>query len=115
MTYEFRDVDFLQHIVDAGLKTARFIGSKSSVDFESDEQLQDAVIRNLEVIGEAVTKLSPSLKSSYAEVPWVAIAGMRNRLIHAYMTVNLELVWETAFTFLPELIAQILEIQRRTK
>jgi uncharacterized protein with HEPN domain len=109
---EFRDIDFLQHIVDAGLKIARFIDSKSIAVFEADELLQDGVIRNLEVIGEAVTNLSVDLKREHSEVPWTAIAGMRNRLIHAYMTVNLELVWETATTFVPDLLLQIHAIRR---
>jgi uncharacterized protein with HEPN domain len=109
---EFRDEDFLQHIVDAGLKIARFIDSKSIAEFEVDELLQDGVIRNLEVIGEAVTKLSNDFKLLYSHIPWSAIAGMRNRLIHSYRTVNLELVWDTATTFVPDLLLQIQAIRR---
>jgi uncharacterized protein with HEPN domain len=109
---EFRDGDYLQHVVDAGLKIARFIDSKSIDEFEVDELLQDGVIRNLEVIGEAVTKLSNDFKLLHSHIPWSAIAGMRNRLIHAYMTVNLELVWDTATTFVPDLLLQIQAIRR---
>ncbi len=68
-------------------------------------------MRNLEIIGEAVTKLSPSLKSTYNEVPWHEISGMRNRLIQGYMEVNLEIVWDTVHKVLPEFLAQIRKIQ----
>ncbi len=73
----------------------------------ADEVLQDAAIRNLEVIGEAVTKLSSELKALHADVPWAEIAGMRNRLIHGYMTVNLEIVWDTVTQVIPPFLERI--------
>ncbi len=88
MTPALRDRDLLGHIVAAATKLLRFTADKSEADFMTDEVLQDAVIRNLEVIGEAVTKLSAELKAVHPDVPWSDIAGMRNRLIHGYMTVN---------------------------
>ena len=63
--------------------------------------VQDAVVRNLEVIGEAVSKLSESLKTENGQIPWRQISGMRNRLIHGYMTTNLEIVWNTVEKLLP--------------
>jgi uncharacterized protein with HEPN domain len=77
-----------------------------------DEKTQDAVIRNLEIIGEAATKLSPELKAKYDEIPWGDIAGMRNRLIHGYFEVNLDIVWSTVEKVLPEFEAQIKALRR---
>ncbi|MBY0580015.1 MAG: DUF86 domain-containing protein [Burkholderiales bacterium] len=73
--------------------------------------IQDAVIRNLEIIGEAVTKLGPDLKEQYKHVPWGEIAGMRNRLIHGYFAVNLRIVWDTVKEVLPEFLGKIEAIQ----
>ena len=111
MSKGLRDEDYLDHIQDAISKIQRFTAGKSESDFAADELLHDAVIRNLEVIGEAVAKLSPGLRSSHADVPWVDIAGMRNRLIHGYMTVNLGIVWSTVEKVLPGFQAKISEIQ----
>ena len=72
-----------------------------------DRKTQDAVIRNLEMIGEAANKLSPELHSSQPDIPWVDIIGMRNRLIHGYLTVNLDIVWSTVNDVLPGFKAKI--------
>lgn len=82
MTPALRDQEILGHIAAAATKLLRFTAGKSEAEFMADEVLQDAVIRNLEVIGEAVTKLSAELKVAHADEPWSDIAGMRNRLIH---------------------------------
>ena len=107
MTPALRDGDLLGHIVAAATKLLRFTADKSEADFMADEVLQDAVIRNLEVIGEAVTKLSSELKAVHPDVPWSDIAGMRNRLIHGYMTVNLEIVWDTVATVVPAFLHRV--------
>ena len=65
------------------------------------EVVQDGVIRNLEIIGEAVTKLSATLKTTQGDVAWSEISGMRNRLIHGYINVNLPIVWDTVEKVLP--------------
>jgi len=86
-----RDRDYLQHILEAIGKIQRFVAGKSEADFFADDMAQDAVIRNLEIIGEAVTKLSPQFKTAHSDVPWGEIAGMRNRLIHGYVSVNMQM------------------------
>jgi uncharacterized protein with HEPN domain len=78
----FRDVDYLGHIRDAIARIDRYLTDKTEAEFMASELVQDGVIRNLEVIGEAVSKLSPELKARHAEVPWREVSGMRNRLIH---------------------------------
>ena len=73
---------------------------------------QYTVLRGLEIIGEATKNLSKELKAKHREVPWRDIAGMRNKLIHQYFGVNLELVWVTIKNKLPELKNQVLKILR---
>ncbi|MGL1833275.1 HepT-like ribonuclease domain-containing protein [Rhodocyclaceae bacterium SMB388] len=108
---KLRDADYLEHIRDAISKIQRFTDGKTEADFRTDDLIQDAVIRNLEVIGEAVTKLSPELKQRHDDVRWNEIAGMRNRLIHAYMNVNLEIVWNTVMDVLPSFLRRISNLE----
>lgn len=81
------------HVYTAGGKDAFF----------ATPMRQDAVVRNLEIIGEAVKNLSDALKAMHQEIPWKRIAGMRDKLIHEYFGVNLELVWDIVADELPEL------------
>lgn len=111
MSNELRDQDYLEHIRDAIGKIRRYVAGKSEADFMADDLVQDGVIRNLEIIGEAVTKLSPELKTTHSDVPWGEIAGMRNRLIHGYINVNLQIVWDTVEKVLPDFLAKVTDIQ----
>jgi uncharacterized protein with HEPN domain len=111
MSNEFRDTDYLEHIQTAIKKILRYLESIDEGEFRADELLQDAVIRNLEIIGEAVSKLSAALKANYLDVPWTEISGMRNRLIHGYISVNLQIVWDTVQEILPKFSGRIQQIQ----
>jgi uncharacterized protein with HEPN domain len=71
--------------------------------FLADTKTQDAVIRNLEIIGEAVKNISGKLKHAYQDIPWQRIAGMRDRMIHEYFGVNLRIVWERVEQDVPDL------------
>ncbi|BBO20442.1 MAG: DUF86 domain-containing protein [Rhodocyclaceae bacterium] len=112
MSNPLRDADYLEHIQDAIAKVFRYTKGKNESDFLGDELVQDGVIRNLEIVGEAVSKLTPELKARHADVPWGDISGMRNRLIHGYVTVNLEIVWSTVVKVLPEFRDKVTVIQR---
>lgn len=114
MSEELRDQDYLEHIQDAIGKVKRFIADKGEAEFMADDLVQDAVIRNLEIIGEAVTKLSDELKQGHNDVPWSEISGMRNRLIHGYITVNLQIVWDTVEKILPEFLLKVENIRHET-
>ena len=107
MSMESRDDDYMGHILFAIEKINRYIEISGKDSFFKDEMVQDAIIRNLEIIGEAVTKLSESLKTENGQIPWRQISGMRNRLIHGYMTINLEIVWNTVDKLLPGFESQI--------
>lgn len=78
--------------------------------FFEDRKTQDAVIRNLEIIGEAVKNLSPHLKAAHEEVPWKPLAGMRDKLIHQYFGVNLRLVWDTVEQEIPVFLQEVEKI-----
>jgi len=80
-------------------------------DFLKDMKTQDAVIRNIEIIGEATKKLSDDIRSKYPEIPWKGLAGMRDRLIHQYFGVNLDIVWNVAKEELPEILSQIKKME----
>lgn len=71
--------------------------------FLEDLKTQDAVIRNFEIIGEAVSKISLQLKNSNSDIPWKTIKDLRNRLIHDYSGINLDIIWDTIQEDLPEL------------
>jgi uncharacterized protein with HEPN domain len=97
------DKGYLQHILDAIKDIDKFLEGISQEAFYKNREKQYAVLRALEIIGEATKNLSNDLKLKNNEADWKGIAGMRDKLIHAYFGVNLPLVWETIKTDLPEL------------
>ena len=97
-----RDEEFLRHILEAIAKIELYI-SVGRVGFMSEIHWQDAVIRQLEVIGEATKNLSHELRSANPQVPWRRMAGMRDVLIHDFMEVDVEIVCAVAVSRIPEL------------
>jgi uncharacterized protein with HEPN domain len=95
--------DYLDDIINAITKAEQFIGKMSFEDFEQDEKTIFAVVRALEIIGEATKKLPESLKNKYPKIPWREISGMRNKLIHEYFGVNLRVVWDTVKKDIPKI------------
>ena len=93
---------FLHHMMKAIDRIAVYT-SQGKRTFLDDSMIQDAVIRNLEVIGEAVKNLSPKIRSRHDDIPWRKISGMRDRVIHGYFHVNLRLVWNVVSSDLPPL------------
>jgi len=105
--------DYLNDIIEASGKIELFIKGKTYKTFFDDEKTQLAVIRCLEIIGEAVKKIPAAIKQKYPKVPWKDMAGMRNKLIHEYFGVNLIVVWHTITEELPPLRKIFLEIAHR--
>jgi uncharacterized protein with HEPN domain len=102
---------YLLHVRDSVQAIFEFT-KEGKERFFSDRKTQDAVVRNLEIIGEAVKNISGLTKSSYTEIPWKQIAGMRDKLIHDYFGVNLTLVWDSVVNELPQLNENISLILR---
>jgi len=97
------DSVYLQHILDAIAKIEEYLSGVDKESYLSRSLIQDGVIRQLEIIGEAVKQLSDVFRNQHAQIPWQDIAGMRDKLIHHYFGVDLDAVWKTAKEDLPEL------------
>jgi uncharacterized protein with HEPN domain len=97
------DLVYLHHIIDALEKIGRYLTGKSLKDLFLDDMLLDAVVRELEIIGEAAKNISNEFQKNNPSIPWQSMTGMRNRLIHEYFGVDKKVVWDTCQIDLPEL------------
>ena len=104
------DRPYLLHIKEAIEAIETFIRSKTFDDFKKDDYFQSAIIRKLEVIGEAAKHVSPEIKMMAIEIPWEPIVAARNRLIHGYFSIDEERVWGMVIRDIPRLKEQILEL-----
>ena len=102
-----RDDAYLLDILIAARKACKFVEGLSVDDFRGSDLHQDAVLRALEVIGEAARRVSPEGRAAHPGIPWEMMIGMRNRLMHEYFRVNLQTVWDTVHDDLPGLITLI--------
>lgn len=106
---ENRLSDYLEHMQQAASDAPNFVEGLTKDDFLNDKRTQQAVIMSLIIIGEAATKMMDSyvgFVQAYPEVPWRSMRGMRNRIAHGYFDINLDVVWGTVQTALPELLNQ---------
>ena len=111
-----RDDDvYISHIYDAIKWIEQYTKNLNYKKFLHDHLVQDGVIRQIEIIGEASNKLSRALRVKYAHIPWKDVIGMRNKLIHDYFGVDLESVWETVKKDLPLLKEELEKIQEGIK
>ena len=100
----------LEDILNALKQIDHYINGMDLSQFKLDQRTVDAVIRNLEVIGEAACHIPDSLIQKYSDIPWKYMKGIRNILIHEYFGVNMDIVWHTIKNDLPKLKTQIEEI-----
>ena len=107
--------DYLEDIIESILKIEEFTKDMDYIQFKDDSKTSYAVIRAFEIIGEAAKKIPNEIKSKYANLPWKEIAGMRDKLIHAYFGVNLEVVWKTVIQDIPHLKPLVLEVINEEK
>jgi uncharacterized protein with HEPN domain len=102
--------EYLQHVLDAIDRATSYVKGMDLPGFEEDTRTQDAVIRSIEIIGEAANKArtaDPEFAARHSHVPWDVMYGMRNRIVHDYFEVDLEVVWQTVNHDLPVLREQV--------
>lgn len=97
----------LQHMLDASRKAVEFCAGKNEVDFTKDEKLTLAVVRLVEIIGEAAKNVSPEIRNAHPGIPWREISGTRDRLIHGYFDVDLAILGKIVMEDLPSLNLQL--------
>jgi uncharacterized protein with HEPN domain len=95
------DQVYLEHILESIRKIDVFINGLTKSEFDQNAMIQDAVIRNFEIIGEATKKISKQFTKSHPNIPWQDMAGMRDKLIHDYLDVDLDVLWKTVEVDIP--------------
>ena len=109
------DIESLSDILEALHRIDQYVKLIDSQKFMKDIKTQDAVVRNLEIVGEAAKSLSKSLREKYPHVAWSDLSKVRDKLIHHYFGVNLDIVWGIVEDSLPDLLSQINEIVKKEK
>jgi uncharacterized protein with HEPN domain len=105
MSHEF--LDYIEDILDAMSKAELLLEGVSYSQFESDFKINFAVVRALEIIGEAAKRLPEELRQRYPDIPWKGMSGMRDRIIHGYDNVDLQIVWDVVRRDIPHLKPKI--------
>ncbi|MCX6343951.1 MAG: DUF86 domain-containing protein [Armatimonadetes bacterium] len=103
----WRDDAYLLDIIISSRKVLKYSDGLSQAEFDSDEIVQNAIMRMLEIIGEAARRVSQETRDAHADIPWAGMIGMRNRLIHEYFRIDAQKVWETIQEDIPALVALI--------
>ncbi|MRN38011.1 DUF86 domain-containing protein [Neisseria sp. N95_16] len=113
MSKSKRSMDYVHHMIQAATDALGYVEGLSKADFEQDKRTQQAVVMNLLIIGEAATKLmndAPDWVAQHSHIPWRSMRGMRNRIAHGYFDIDMDVVWETLESALPELLTQLVPI-----
>ncbi len=97
----------LKHMLEAAHTCLQFGAGRERIDFETDQMLVFAIIRALEVFGEAASRVSNEFQQAQSHIPWRAIVGMRNRLIHVYFDIDYDVVWEAISHEIPQIIPEL--------
>jgi len=108
---ERTDNEFLADIKEAMQRIIMYTSGMAYETFVADIKTQDAVIRNLEILGEATKNLSEEFSADHADIPWKSMAATRDRLIHHYFGVNLDIVWQIVIEELPAVAVQLQNIE----
>jgi uncharacterized protein with HEPN domain len=95
----------IRHMLDAAREAVGFAAGRSRADLDRNRQLALALLKCLEIVGEAASQVTEAMRTRYSGIPWADVVGMRNRLVHTYFDIDLNLVWDTVTRDLPPLIA----------
>jgi uncharacterized protein with HEPN domain len=101
------DIFRLRHILEAAREALSFAAEYKREDLDTNRMLMHTLVREIEIIGEAASKLSPEAREQIPSIEWRKVVGMRNRLIHAYYDINLEILWTTVIYNIPKLIKEL--------
>ncbi|PIZ47825.1 hypothetical protein CO180_03155 [candidate division WWE3 bacterium CG_4_9_14_3_um_filter_41_6] len=101
---------YIHHIIDSTTQISEYLEGLNEAEFRQNRLVQDAVVRQLELIGEACSNLEENFRNSHPNIPWMQIIGMRNKLAHEYWDIDLGLIWQTAVSDAPQLKRQLLEL-----
>jgi uncharacterized protein with HEPN domain len=112
---ERKDVDLIQDIVESMSRIIFYMRNMEYDEFKKDKKTQDAVIRNIEIMGEATKALSEKVRKANANIPWKNIAGTRDKLIHNYFGVNIDIIWNIVQDEIPSLLPEIERIHQDLK
>ena len=107
------DVVRLRHMLDAATEAASFARNKTRKSFDTDRQLVLSLVKSIEIIGEAAANVTTTSREEYPHIPWRDIISMRNRLIHAYFDINLDILWKTVVEDLPPLITELEKVIKK--
>lgn len=97
----------VEHMIDSAGSVGRFIADRHRVEIETDEMLRFALVRAIEIFGEAASKISAETRNANSNIPWQAIVGMRNRLAHAYFDIDADILWVAASQEIPALLPEL--------
>lgn len=101
----------LMHMIESAQSAQEFLADKTYQDLQNDQKLAFAVVRALEILGEAASQITQELREKYHEVEWRNITSMRNKLIHAYFDINYKIVWAAVKEDIPHLLQQLKDIK----
>ena len=105
------DLTRLRHMLDSTLEASGLIKGKSRADLDRDRLLNLALVRLLEIVGEAASRVTIPTRLKYPDIPWTQIVSLRNRLIHGYDAVDLDILWKILVDDLPGLVKQLLKVK----
>lgn len=97
----------LRHMLDAAREAVSFVRGRTRNDLDRDRMLALSLVKAVEIVGEAAAQITEASRKRLPSLPWAKIVGMRNRLVHAYFDINLDILWQTVQEDIPELISEI--------
>lgn len=101
------DENRFRHMLDAAREAVSFAQGSERIDLDNDRKLVLALVKDIEIVGEAANQITETTRNCFVRIPWQQIIGMRNRLVHAYFDINLDILWRTVQKDLPGLIVLV--------
>lgn len=97
----------IRHMIESAEAALRFVAGRTRTELDTDQMMLFAVVRAVEVLGEAASRVTLETRAAHSDIPWSAIVGMRNRLVHAYFDIDRDVVWTAATKEIPALLPRL--------